>query len=41
MGNIVGQAPVPDLAIRILQEHLHTISVDEPTTLKEILQDPC
>jgi hypothetical protein len=41
IGSIVGQAPVPGLAIRNLQEHLHTISADEPATLEEALHDFC
>jgi hypothetical protein len=40
MGEIVGHAPVPGLAARVLQqEQLHAVSIEEPSSLEEAERD--
>jgi hypothetical protein len=40
MGEIDGQAPVPRLTVRVLQqEQLHVVSVEEPSSLEEAERD--
>jgi hypothetical protein len=38
--NVLGLAAVPGLTEHVLQEELHTVSVEEPTTLEDAMCDP-